>query len=314
MQKNILKIEECLDRLLLNRTTRVDRFDADYLDDFDFIMKENYNIKNINDNTNEDFNTLKSLFPIENMNIKMYGEALKKLDGINVSKYCPKETSSELKDYYGYSKSEIWNSVSDVKKDDANIDQLNQLQKEYSLISGGTVRVNEASFWDRDGLTEHKNKLFYEKCGNGKKVLCIGPRWYEEISFIKNKFGCDAIGLDLFSDNEELVKVGDMHNMPFEDNTFDVVYQKNTFNKAYDIRKCLDECIRVLKPGGIIISDECLSYTIGVNEIARTSINSNSWYTAYMKDNIDQVLVDIEVDPQTNWIKLAGLYAAKIKK
>ena len=53
-----------------------------------------------------------------------------------------------------------------------------------------------------------------------------------------------------------------MHDMPFEDNTFDVVYQKNTFNKSYNIRKCLDECVRVLVDGGVIISDEILGYNI----------------------------------------------------
>lgn len=315
MEKQILqKIEECLDNLLLNRITRVDRFDGGYLDDFHFIMKENHSIKSINDNTNNNFNIIKELFPIKDMDLKSYGVALKNIPGLNVSKYSSLETSPQLKDYYGYSKSEVWDNVVDTKKDQNNIEKLNQLQKEYSIISGGNKAVSKEAFWDRDGFTEHKDKLFDDYCGYGKKVLCIGPRWFEEIVYIKNRFGCDAIGLDLFSNNLDLVKIGDMHDMPFADNSFDVVYQKNTFNKAYDIRKCLDECVRVLKPGGIIVSDECLAYTIGVNEIARTSINRNSWYTAYLKDNIDEILLDIETDPKTDWIELAGLYAVKIKK
>jgi SAM-dependent methyltransferase len=315
MEKQILqKIEECLDNLLLNRITRVDRFDGGYLDDFHFILKENYDIRSIQDNINKDFNTLKSLFPIKDMDLKEYGNALKNISGLNTSKYSSAETTSQLKDYYGYNKSQIWNNVVNIKKDNNNVDELNKLQVEYSIISGGNNRVAEDLFWVREGLTEHKDKLFHEYGGKDKKVLCIGPRWIDEILFIRSKFGSDAIGLDLFSNNEELVTVGDMHDMPFPDNSFDVVYQKNTFNKAYDIRKCLAECVRVLKPGGIIISDECLAYTIGVNEIARTSIHRNSWYTAYLKDNIDKVVADIEVDPKTEWIELGGLYAAKIKK
>lgn len=315
MEKQILqKIEECLDNLLLNRITRVDRFDGGYLDDFHFILKENYDIRSIQDNINKDFNTLKSLFPIKDMDLKEYGNALKNISGLNTSKYSSAETTSQLKDYYGYNKSQIWNNVVNIKKDNNNVDELNKLQVEYSIISGGNNRVAEDLFWVREGLTEHKDKLFHEYGGKDKKVLCIGPRWIDEILFIRSKFGSDAIGLDLFSNNEELVTVGDMHDMPFPDNSFDVVYQKNTFNKAYDIRKCLAECVRVLKPGGIIISDECLAYTIGVNEIARTSIHRNSWYTAYLKDNIDKVVADIEVDPKTDWIELGGLYAAKIKK
>lgn len=312
--QTLQKIEKCLDNLLLNRTVRVDRFDGGYLDDFHFIMKENYDIKSIDDNTNDDFNTLKTLFPTNNMNLESYGKSLKNIPGLDISKYTSIETSSQLKVHYGYSQSQIWDDVVDVKKDIDNIEKLNDLQKEYSILSGGNNKVDKHVFWDRDGLTEHKDELFYNHCGEGKKVLCIGPRWFEEIIYIRDRFGCEAIGLDLFSNDSELVKIGDMHDMPFEDNSFDVVYQKNTFNKSYDIRKCLDECIRVLKPGGIIISDECLAYTIGVNELARTSIYRNSWYTAYLKDSIDKVLMDIEVDPKTDWIELGGLYAAKIKK
>ena len=199
---------------------------------------------------------------------------------------------------------------------DDNREVLNELQKDYSLHSGGNTEVSPATFWNRAGYTENKEAVFTQICSSGprKKILCIGPRWRGEIIFIRDKFNCEATGLDLFSKDESLVKVGDMHAMPFGDNTFDVVYQKNTFNKSYDIRECLSECVRVLRPGGALISDECLAYTMGVNEIARTSIHRNAWYSAYLEPHIDEVLADIEVDPHCDWIELAGLYAARINK
>lgn len=314
--KNIEQIKQCLDNLLLNRDTRVDRFDGDYIDDFHFILKENYDITSFEDNTNNDFNTLKQNYP-ETKTIKNLQSAIKNTEGLNISKYGPKISPSSTKQSYGYTRVPIWGEVDSVKKTDDNVDVLNKLQAEYSIQSGGNATgVKPEGFWVREGLTEKKEEIFNNICLNGeqKSVLCIGPRWVEEITFISDKFKCNAVGLDLFSKDKDLITVGDMHDMPFEDNMFDVVYQKNTFNKSYDIRTCLDECIRVLKPGGVIISDECLGYTIGVNELARTSINRNSWYSAYLKNHISEVLVDAEVNPGYNWIELGGLFAARIKK
>ena len=61
--KNLEQIKKSLDSLLLNRETRVDRFDGDYLDDFHFIMKENYNIDSIEDESNQYFNLLRKNYP-----------------------------------------------------------------------------------------------------------------------------------------------------------------------------------------------------------------------------------------------------------
>ena len=98
-------------------------------------------------------------------------------------------------------------------------------------------------------------------------VLTIGPRWTGEIDYFRERLGLQGtIGLDLFSPDEELIKVGDMHDMPFEDDTFGLVYQRNTFDKSYDIRAALRECVRVLRDGGVLITDDCYAYTEGVSE------------------------------------------------
>lgn len=317
MNYDIKKIETILDKLLLNRNTRVDRFDGDYIDDFHFIMKENYNVVSLKDKHNEDFNELKKIFINKIKDISDFSKILKDISEINFSKYRPLESDDKTKSENKYNQTVVWNETKGLRQDKQNVDKLNQLQIEYSLLSGGKNSVGPETFWYRDNLTEDKNLLFDNICKNQeetKKVLCLGPRWSEEIIFIKNTFNCDAIGLDLFSNNSSLVISGDMHKMPFKDNTFDVVYQKNTFNKSYDIRKCLDECVRVLKNGGVIVSDEILSYKIGVNEIARTSINNNQWYTSYLSENVDQVLINKEVNINVDWAEKAGLYAVRIKK
>ena len=323
MDYDIKKIEKCLDLLLLNRAIRVDRFDANYLDDFHKIMKENYGIRTCSDGHNQTFNNLKILLGNSQESLLEMTETLKTLEGLDSSKYSPKESDRNTKAEHKYDRVENWSSTENLKLDAdvQNSEKINELQKQYSIASGGSdTNQSPSTFWDRPGLTEDKNQLFHSLCAISsetslpKKVLCLGPRWASEISYISNTFKCDALGLDLFTTDPSLVKVGDMHEMPFEDSTFDIVYQKNTFNKSYDIRKCLDECVRFLKNGGVIISDEIIDYTIGVNEIARTNISDNSWYGLYLQDNLEEILVNKHIKLGYDWASRAGLYAIRINK
>ena len=149
------------------------------------------------------------------------------------------------------------------------------------------------------------------------KMLTLGPRWPAEITYIREKFGIDAMGLDLFSIDESKIVIGDMHEMPFEDNSYDIVYEKNTYNKSYDFRKALDESVRVLKPGGLLIYDECMDYVEGCSENARTNLKSHKWTEIYLKDNIQEVVYSKEIpafEKDKHWLGKVGLFAARIKK
>ena len=42
--------------------------------------------------------------------------------------------------------------------------------------------------------------------------------------------------------------------IPFEDNTFDIVYGRAVLHHAYDLKKLCQETARVLKPGGVLIA------------------------------------------------------------
>lgn len=91
--------------------------------------------------------------------------------------------------------------------------------------------------------------------------LSVGPRWVTEIEFFREILGLrQHVGLDLFSDNPELVKIGDMHQMPFPDQHFQLVFIKNTVDKSYDVRKLVNELLRVVRPGGIVIVDQICGY------------------------------------------------------
>jgi ubiquinone/menaquinone biosynthesis C-methylase UbiE len=92
------------------------------------------------------------------------------------------------------------------------------------------------------------------------------------------------------------------------------VYQRNTFNKAYDIRAVLGECARVLRDGGILISDDCYDYTTGVSELGRTNIKHNDQIVRVLASNVSEVLYDREEPSRETWIERVGQVAVRIRK
>ena len=104
----------------------------------------------------------------------------------------------------------------------------------------------------------------------GIKVLDVASGTGESIIYLVNKFDCVGNGIDnssyMIERSKNKVKdknidvkftIGDTHNLPFEDNYFDVVICECTmciFNKE----KAIDEMLRVVKPRGYIgIHDIC---------------------------------------------------------
>lgn len=103
-------------------------------------------------------------------------------------------------------------------------------------------------------LKEHTN--FYTP---GLKVLHVAP----EHCFIKQFESLhkeNYITGDLFS---PLAKVKmDVHEIPFEDNTFDVVFCNHVLEHVEDDRKAVKEMKRVLKPGGFAILQSPVDYRV----------------------------------------------------
>jgi len=117
----------------------------------------------------------------------------------------------------------------------------------------------------------------------GKKILEIGSGYgITLISWVK-QFGLDVTGAEPegegFAHTVELsrelcklngvpperVVVGEGEALPFPDESFDIVYSSNTVEHCNDPAKVMAEAIRVLKPGGILLSEtpNFLSYFEG---------------------------------------------------
>jgi demethylmenaquinone methyltransferase/2-methoxy-6-polyprenyl-1,4-benzoquinol methylase len=88
-------------------------------------------------------------------------------------------------------------------------------------------------------------------CGTGDVALLLAERYPQ----------AEVIGLDLNSDMIEYARKrktgenikfvpGDMCDIPFDGNSFDVVTASYAIRNAPDLNKCLAEIIRVARPGG----------------------------------------------------------------
>ena len=320
MSKDLHKI---LEQIVLNRPNRVDRYDADYITDIHHILREEFRV-----NTVADFDqhpvlvSLKSALNFDNAEtVEDVSRVINEMDfAFNRTALTPKQTSATMKQRFKYNNIPEWEQYKDVKLDptsEDSIEKIKGVQRDYSFIVSGKKTV----FWGRpEAGGDIWSAVFNQLRETGdlndeSDVLTIGPRFDLEIHFFRDTLGLkNTIGLDLHSDDESLIRVGDMHCMPFEDNSFDMIYQKNTFNKSYDIRKALEECVRVLRPGGILVSDECLDYVDGVSEIARTNIVSNEWYLNCLRDNVEKVVFNKEWTASASFIRKSGGIALKIKK
>jgi len=85
------------------------------------------------------------------------------------------------------------------------------------------------------------------------KILSIGPRTeYEILLMLSYGFSLANItALDLFT-YSPWIETGDMHDMKYLDNAFDVVFLGDVFPYSTNIPKLAEEIIRVCKPGGCV--------------------------------------------------------------
>ena len=95
--------------------------------------------------------------------------------------------------------------------------------------------------------------LYVNQHAGDLKVLCVGPRTEAEIfMLLAAGFKPENVrGLDLIS-YSDYVDLGDMHAMPYEDDSFDIVILGWVIAYSHDNQKVADEVVRVTKPGGYV--------------------------------------------------------------
>lgn len=295
MNADLNKLHALLDRLI-SRENCVLCYDASLIEQLPDVLRENFCIQSIEDGLRlAPFKELATLLDLGNRNdwrIDKLPGLLRSI-GIDESRYMPRPSSERLDeqakpfDHWSENKAdENLGAVIGLQKD-LGMGRHNEATKRYApelevgrlrnYLRGVTSapptlveRILQRSFWEiQIGIWKLLGKV-----SNDQSTLSIGPRWITEIEFFREIIGLrQHIGLDLFSDNPDLVVPGDMHDMPFQDSKFQLVFLKNVVDKSYNVRKLVQELIRISQSGGIVIIDQVCGYG-ACTPLTRTDIQS----------------------------------------
>ena len=77
-----------------------------------------------------------------------------------------------------------------------------------------------------------------------KKVLCVGARYGIEVEVFKQLGFSNITAVDIYPRADFIIK-GDMHQLPFSDNCFDIIYSHHSLDHALFPQKALDQFYRV---------------------------------------------------------------------
>lgn len=135
---------------------------------------------------------------------------------------------------------------------------------------------------------------------DAKKILDAGCGEGHLFGFISSRFpGADYTGVDVTDVAlssarsrypQTSFKKMDITNLDFEDNVFDAVLLTEVIEHIYDYKKAIDECIRVLKPGGVLIitfPNELL-WTVSRFLLGRRPIKVPDHVNSFTPKRIDQ--------------------------
>jgi SAM-dependent methyltransferase len=95
-----------------------------------------------------------------------------------------------------------------------------------------------------------------------RSVLCLGARLGTEVRAL-HALGYFAVGIDLNPGERNVyVLPGDFHNVVFPDGSVDAIYT-NCLDHVFDLDKMIGEIRRMLRPGGLFVTDVLAGYEEG---------------------------------------------------
>lgn len=155
------------------------------------------------------------------------------------------------------------------------------------------------------------------------KVLTIGPRTEGEIlSLVAYGFQLKNLrGLDLIS-YSPWIDLGDMHNMPYPDNSFDAIVMGWVIAYSENPDLAAKEAVRVVKPGGIIAVGveyggeegkqqvKKLNYTPGAGRVTKHTDD----ILKHFKGNVDNIYFSHNIIPERETLKGSVIAIFSVKK
>lgn len=124
------------------------------------------------------------------------------------------------------------------------------------------IRLNHDSVMNGT-VNPQASRFLYELVRSGSRTLDLGCGTGDMTNWLRGKRGL-AIGIDcgkVFIDearirhgSDDLFRVMDMHRLEFDNKTFDCVVADNVLEHSNDVPVVLGEILRVLMPGGLLLS------------------------------------------------------------
>jgi len=130
-------------------------------------------------------------------------------------------------------------------------------------------------------------------------ILAVGCCNMIEIDVFKAHGYKNVSGIDLVSFNEKYIKIMDMHQMGFVDNSFDLIYCSGAFHCTYDPQGLVREFVRVVKNHGYI----CITVVINfpLSEVYRYDSGSLEGVHGLFGNYIDKIIWSETVAPRTEF-------------
>jgi len=133
---------------------------------------------------------------------------------------------------------------------------------------------------------------------NNLNVLDVGFGNGVLLNTLANKYPNNYYGIDISKDMVKLaskinknhkieLKLGNIKDIPFDDNLFDVIYTSNTVYFWQDTKKAISEVKRVLKPNGKFIN------TLFSKEALDNLPHANYGYNKYTVDELLDIMNSI---------------------
>jgi SAM-dependent methyltransferase len=172
-----------------------------------------------------------------------------------------------------------------------NVEQFSGGDAEYAeYVESQMVKTRGKRFTNSRFRIDVYIDLVLNNCkdlASNPSVLNIGPRNHHELDSMTDRGLSDVTGVDLWPTDSRIVK-GDMHDLPFEDDQFDLVFASHVFEHSYDFAKVANQVQRVVKKNGYLFCAVPIDYEEG--PIDRVDFGTFENFVKYFPDNVEKVL------------------------
>jgi SAM-dependent methyltransferase len=130
----------------------------------------------------------------------------------------------------------------------------------------------------------------------GGRVLCVGCRNGLELDHFRARGFEDVVGIDIFSQRDDIL-VMDMHEMSFDNDSFDVVYASHALEHSYDVERVVREVRRVAREGAVVAIE--VPVRVQASAADRIVFSGLDELRGVFKANIAEELLAEEQPPHT---------------